>query len=103
MKFKKIPSLKTGDLCIRDRVNWVLDLDISKFFDTVEHDWLIKLIEHRIGDKRVIRLIKQWVKVGVVDENGHRQASTIGTPQGSVISPLLANIYLHYSFDLWLN
>ena len=85
------------------KVNWVLDLDISKFFDTVEHDWLIKFIEHRIGDKRIIRLIKQWIKVGVVDEHGHRQQSTIGTPQGAVISPLLANIYLHYTFDLWLN
>jgi RNA-directed DNA polymerase len=88
---------------MKKKVNWVLDLDISKFFDTVEHDWLIKFIQHRIVDKRVLRLIKQWLKVGVVDENGHRQASIIGTPQGSVISPLLANIYLHYSFDLWLN
>jgi len=85
------------------KVNWVLDLDISKFFDTVEHGWLIKFIQHRIGDKRVLRLIKQWIKVGIIDEQGHRQQSSIGTPQGAVISPLLANIYLHYSFDLWLN
>jgi len=84
-------------------VNWVLDLDISKFFDTVEHDWLIQFIEHRIGDKRVLRLINQWIKVGVLDEQGHRVKSSLGTPQGAVISPLLANIYLHYSFDLWLN
>lgn len=88
---------------MKRKVNWVLDLDISKFFDTVEHDWLIKFIEHRIGDKRIIRLIRQWIKVGVVDEHNHRQQSKIGTPQGAVISPLLANIYLHYSFDLWLN
>ena len=85
------------------KVNWVLDLDISKFFDTVEHGWFIKFIEHRIGDKRILRLIKQWIKVGIIDEHGHRQQSSIGTPQGAVISPLLANIYLHYSFDLWLN
>lgn len=88
---------------MKRKVNWVLDLDISKFFDTVEHDWLIKFIEHRIGDKRITRLIRQWIKVGTVDSHGHRQQSTIGTPQGAVISPLLANIYLHYSFDLWLN
>lgn len=88
---------------MKKKVNWVLDLDISKFFDTVEHDWLIKFVEHRVGDKRIVRLIRQWIKVGVIDGDGHRQRSTIGTPQGAVISPLLANIYLHYSFDLWLN
>lgn len=88
---------------IKRRVNWVLDLDISKFFDMVEHDWLLQFIQHRIQDKRVIRLLTQWLKVGVLDERGHRVKSLRGTPQGAVISPLLANIYLHYSFDLWLN
>ena len=83
------------------KVNWVLDLDISKFFDTVEHDWLIRFIEHRVRDRRIVRLIRQWLKVGVVDEHGHRKAAKKGTPQGAVISPLLANIYLHYAFDLW--
>ncbi|MCQ1061384.1 group II intron reverse transcriptase/maturase [Photobacterium sp. DNB23_23_1] len=85
------------------KVNWVLDLDISKFFDTVEHDWLIRFLQHRIGDKRVVRLINQWLKVGILDEHGHRVHAKLGTPQGAVISPLLANIYLHYVFDLWLN
>ena len=85
------------------KVNWVLDLDISKFFDTVEHDWLIRFIQHRVGDKRIIRLVTQWIKVGTVNEHGQRIQSLIGTPQGAVISPLLANIYLHYSFDLWVN
>lgn len=88
---------------MKRKVNWVLDLDISKFFDTVEHDWLIQFIRHRIRDKRIIRLITQWLKVGVIDEHGHRVQSHIGTPQGAVISPLLANIYLHYSLDLWIN
>lgn len=88
---------------MKRKVNWVLDLDISKFFDTVEHDWLMKFIQHRVVDKRILRLIRQWIKVGIVDELGHRVQSTRGTPQGAVISPLLANIYLHYSFDLWVN
>nr|WP_283163595.1 group II intron reverse transcriptase/maturase [Brenneria tiliae] len=85
------------------KVNWVLDLDISQFFDTVEHDWLIQFIQHRVKDKRMLRLVRQWITVGVIDEHGHRQSSHCGTPQGAIISPLLANIYLHYSFDLWLN
>jgi retron-type reverse transcriptase len=88
---------------MKKKVSWRLDLDISKFFDTVEHSWLIKFIEHRIGDKRIIRLIRQWIKVGVVGSHGHRQQSTTGRLQGAVTSPLLANIYLHYSFDLCLN
>ena len=88
---------------MKRKVNWVLDLDISKFFDTVEHDWLMKFIQHRVADKRILRLIRQWTKVGMVDEHGHRVQSIRGTPQGAVISPLLANIYLHYSFDLWMN
>ena len=85
----------------RKRVNWVLDLDIQKFFDTVDHEWLIRMIRHRVQDKRLIKLIVRWIKVGVVDEAGMRQPSERGVPQGSVISPLLANIYLHYVFDVW--
>jgi hypothetical protein len=84
----------------RRRVRWILDADIRSFFDTISHDWLVKLIEHRIGDKRVIRLIQRWLRAGVL-EAGHEIATTQGTPQGAVISPLLANIYLHYVFDLW--
>lgn len=84
----------------RRKVHWILDADIRSFFDTVNHDWLIKFVGHRIGDKRVIRLIQKWLKAGVL-EDGLEIATTQGTPQGAVISPLLANIYLHYVFDLW--
>jgi RNA-directed DNA polymerase len=81
-------------------INWVLDADIAKFFDRISHDWLVRFIEHRIGDKRLVRLIQKWLKVGVL-EGGVRVESDEGTPQGAVISPLLANIYLHYVYDLW--
>jgi len=81
-------------------VNWVLDADIAGFFDAVSHDWLVRFVEHRIGDRRVIRLIRKWLKAGVM-EDGVVAATTSGTPQGAVVSPLLANIYLHYVFDLW--
>jgi len=84
------------------KVNWVLDADIRSFFDTVSHDWLLRFVEHRIGDRRVQRLIRKWLKVGVM-EDGVVQPGRVGTPQGAVISPLLANIYLHYVFDLWAN
>jgi RNA-directed DNA polymerase len=84
----------------RRKVHWILDADIRAFFDTVNHNWLIKFVEHRIGDKRVIRLIQKWLKAGVLEE-GLEIATTQGTPQGAVISPFLANIYLHYVFDLW--
>ena len=93
-------------LCVvfnQKRVNWVLDMDISQFFDTIEHDWLIRFLEHRISDRRVLKLITRWLKVGHLDEQGHRVAAHIGSPQGSVISPLLANVYLHYVLDLWLH
>lgn len=83
------------------KVNWVLDLDIRKFFDTVEHDWLIHMLQHRVQDKRLIELIVKWIRVGVQDENGKRWPTLRGVPQGAIISPLLANIYLHYVFDLW--
>jgi group II intron reverse transcriptase/maturase len=85
----------------RMRVNWVLDADIRGFFDTVDHGWLVKFIEHRIGDRRVIRLIQKWLNAGVL-ENGIRTTSEVGTVQGGSISPLLGNIYLHYAFDLWV-
>jgi RNA-directed DNA polymerase len=82
------------------RVNFILDADIRSFFDTVDQRWLIKFLEHRIGDKRILRLIQKWLKVGVL-EDGIVTPSETGTGQGAVISPLLANIYLHYVFDLW--
>jgi len=81
-------------------VNWILDADIKGFFDNIDHRWLMKFVEHRIGDRRVLRLIRKWLTVGVV-EDGARVAAEKGTPQGAVISPLLANIYLHYVYDLW--
>ena len=86
----------------RRKVNWILDADIRSFFDTVSQEWLIKFVEHRIGDRRVIRLIQKWLKVGVL-EDGIVTVSDSGTGQGAVISPLLANIYLHYVLDLWAN
>ncbi len=81
-------------------VNWILDADVSKFFDTVNHDWLMQFVAHRITDPRILRLIQKWLKAGVMDA-GEYQETNEGTPQGAVISPLLANVYLHYVFDLW--
>ena len=82
------------------KVNYIVDADIRSFFDTVNHDWLIRFLEHRIGDVRIVRLIRKWLKAGVM-EDGLVSASETGTGQGSVISPLLANVYLHYALDLW--
>jgi RNA-directed DNA polymerase len=82
------------------KVNWILDADIRSFFDTVDHEWLIRFVEHRIGDQRIIRLIRKWLKAGVL-EDGVVKPGEVGTGQGAVISPLLANIYLHYALDLW--
>ena len=84
----------------RRAVNWILDADIAGFFDAVSHEWLLRFIEHRIGDRRVTRLIRKWLKAGVM-EDGQVTPTEAGTPQGAVISPLLANITLHYVFDLW--
>ena len=81
-------------------VNWVLDLDIRGYFDHIQHEWMIRFLRHRIGDKRIIRLIIKWMRVGVLD-NGNWLKPKEGSPQGAVISPHLANIYLHYVFDLW--
>ncbi|MDM8007549.1 MAG: group II intron reverse transcriptase/maturase [Phycisphaerae bacterium] len=82
------------------KVNWVLDADISSFFDTLDHQWLLKFVEHRIADPQVLRHIRKWLKAGVM-EQGRRLVQEEGTPQGGSISPLLANIYLHYTLDLW--
>ncbi|MBV8846223.1 MAG: group II intron reverse transcriptase/maturase [Bryobacterales bacterium] len=83
------------------KVDWVLDLDIRGFFDSISHDWLVKFIEHRIADRRVVRLIQKWLNAGVL-EDGKRIQVEEGTPQGGSASPLLANVYLHYVFDLWV-
>ena len=84
----------------RRKVNWVLDADIRGFFDTLNHEWLIRFVEHRIGDRRIVRLIQKWLSAGVL-EDGRWTPGEVGTVQGGSISPLLANIYLHYVFDLW--
>jgi group II intron reverse transcriptase/maturase len=85
----------------RRRVNWVIDADVKDFFTSLDHDWLARFLEHRIADKRVLRLIQKWVNAGVI-EDGKWTASEVGAPQGASASPLLANIYLHYVLDRWV-
>jgi group II intron reverse transcriptase/maturase len=85
----------------RKQVNWVLDADIRGFFDNVDHEWMLRFLQHRIADRRILRLIQKWLKAGV-SEDGDWSETKVGTPQGAVVSPLLANIYLHYVFDLWV-
>ncbi len=80
--------------------NWILDLDIRSFFDKISHAWMVQFVEHRIGDRRIVRLIQKWLKAGVM-EDGRWLETEEGTPQGSVISPMLANLYLHYVLDVW--
>jgi group II intron reverse transcriptase/maturase len=82
-------------------VNWVLDLDVRSFFDRLSHTWLVRCLQHRIADRRVVRLIQKWLNAGVL-EKGTRTFVDAGSPQGGSASPLLANIYLHYVFDLWV-
>jgi RNA-directed DNA polymerase len=84
----------------RKKVNWVLDADVREFFTSLDHRWLVKFLEHRIGDQRVLRLIGRWLSAGVI-ENGEWSQTLEGAPQGASASPLLANVYLHYVFDLW--
>jgi RNA-directed DNA polymerase len=84
------------------KVDWVLDLDIKSFFDKIEHEWMVKFVEHRIADPRIVRLIQKWLKAGAM-EDGQWFETEEGTPQGSVISPILANLYLHYVLDVWTN
>jgi len=84
----------------KKKVNWILDADIRGFYDAIDHGWLCKFVEHRIADKRVLRLIQKWLNAGVI-EDGSWSASEEGAPQGATASPLLANVYLHYVFDLW--
>jgi group II intron reverse transcriptase/maturase len=86
---------------VRKKVNWILDLDVQSFFDKLQHSWLVKFVEHRIRDRRVIRLIQKWLKAGVM-EQGQWSETEEGSPQGAVISPVLANLYLHHVLDLWV-
>ena len=81
---------------VRTKVSWIVDADVRSFFDSMSHDWLLRFVEHRIGDPRMIRLIRKWLKAGVMD-GAEWTSSEAGSPQGSVVSPMLANIYLHYS------
>jgi group II intron reverse transcriptase/maturase len=83
-------------------VNWVLDADIRSFFDTIDHGWMKKFVEHRVADRRLVRLLMKWLKAGVMEEGKLRETEE-GTPQGGIISPLLANIYLHYALDEWVH
>jgi RNA-directed DNA polymerase len=87
---------------LKKKVNYILDADIRGFFDNLDKSWLVKFVEHRVADPRILRLIQKWLKAGVMEEGKWSEPKT-GSPQGSVISPLLANIYLHYAFDLWVN
>src|ERR1700733_14790888 len=82
------------------KVNWIVDLDIRSFFDKIGHDWMIQFVEHRVADQRIVRLIQKWLKAGVM-EDGRWFETEEGTPQGAVISPILANLYLHYVLDVW--
>jgi len=95
-----LDALYTG--LLTTKVNWVLDADIRGFFDSIDHGWLVKFIEHRIADKRVVRLCQKWLNAGVMEE-GKWVCSEEGTPQGGSASPLMANIFLHYVFDLWIH
>jgi RNA-directed DNA polymerase len=87
---------------LKKKVNYILDADIRSFFDNLDKSWLVRFVEHRVADPRILRLIQKWLKAGVMEEGKWLEPRT-GSPQGSVISPLLANIYLHYVFDLWVN
>jgi RNA-directed DNA polymerase len=98
-RHQALDALAAGIL--RRQVNWVLDLDIRGFYDNMGHEWTVKFVEHRVADPRVLRLIQKWLKAGISEE-GEWLESKVGTPQGAVISPWLANIYLHYAFDLWV-
>jgi RNA-directed DNA polymerase len=86
----------------RRQVNWVLDADVQGFFDAMAHTWIIRFLEHRIADKRILRLVAKWLRAGIV-EDGRVTRSEQGAPQGAVISPILANVYLHYVYDLWVH
>jgi RNA-directed DNA polymerase len=94
-----LDALATG--IRRKKVNWVLDADIRGFFDAIDHGWLLRFVEHRIADRRLLRLMRKWLAAGVM-EDGKWAQSREGTPQGATISPLLANLYLHYALDLWV-
>ena len=86
----------------RRKVSWIVDADLRAYFDTIPRDWLITFLEHRIGDRRVIRLIRKWLNAGVI-ESGSWADTGMGTPQGAIVSPVLANVFLHYVLDVWFH
>jgi retron-type reverse transcriptase len=86
---------------LQRKVNWVLDADLRKFYDSLNHECLMRFVEYRVADQRVLRLIRKFLRAGV-SEDGEWSKTVVGTPQGAVISPLLANIYLHYALDQWV-
>lgn len=91
---------KVNDLIMFGKVNYILDCDIKRFFDNVDHKWLMKFLEHDIADKNFLRYIVRFLESGVMVQN-HYEETSVGTPQGGLISPVLANVYLHYVLDLW--
>jgi len=95
-----LSSLHTA--IMSQRVNWVLDADIRSFFDSVDHEWLLRMLAHRIADPRVLRLVRMWLEAGIL-ESGEWHETDKGAPQGAGISPLLANVFLHYTLDLWVH
>lgn len=94
-------ALDALEVALHRKVSWVLDADIRGYFDAIDHEWLVKFLEHRIGDRRILRLIQKWLSAGVM-ENGVWTQNEVGSPQGATVSPLMANIYLHYALDLWV-
>ncbi len=95
-------SRKLRDQLFFSRVHWIVEADIKGFFDHMDHDWLIRMLEERIADSHFIRLIRKWLRAGILEEDGSVLNPTTGTPQGGIVSPVLANIYLHYALDLWV-
>ena len=84
-----------------ERVNWVFEADIRRYYDSIDHEWLLRMVAHRVADPRVLRLIRQWLRAGILEDGVY--ADTVeGTPQGAGISPLLSNVFLHYVLDLWV-
>lgn len=98
----RMATQELGEALHDGKHRWVVEADIRGFFDHIDHDWLVKMLEHRIADRSLIRIIRKWLKAGVMEELNHWSPSSEGTPQGGIISPLLGNIYLHFVQDLWI-
>lgn len=96
-------SKKLADELFFGRTHWVVEADIKGFFDNMDHDWLVRMIEQRVNDSHFIRLLRKWLRAGILEEDGAVVNPSTGTPQGGIISPILANIYLHYTLDLWID